>query len=100
MTRSALIGKCDPRQNAFAAHAFAVACVAVAVAVLLALGSFVAGVVPFATLFPAIIVAALVGGTGPGVTAVVTGGFAVWFLILTPAAEFAVPTLSETLSLL
>jgi PAS domain S-box-containing protein len=96
----ALIGKCNPHQNSLAAHVFAVACVAAAIAVRLALGSFVAGVVPFATLFPAIIVAALAGGTGPGLTAVVTGGFAAWFFILTPAVEFNVPTASEALSLL
>src|SRR5512144_569282 len=96
----ALIRTCKPRPGSLAAHAFAVACVGVGVAVRLALGSFVAGVVPFATLFPAIIVAALAGGTGPGVTAVVTGGFAAWFFILTPAAELGVPTVAEALSLL
>ena len=100
MRMSALIGKCRPRENSFAAHALAIACVGIAITVRLALGSFVAGVVPFATLFPAIIIAALAGGTGPGVTAVVTGGFAAWFFILTPAAELGVPTLSEALSLL
>jgi PAS domain S-box-containing protein len=34
------------------------------------------------------------------VTAVVTGGFAAWFFVLTPAAELSVPTAPETLSLL
>src|SRR5512144_669138 len=91
----ALIRTCKPRPGSLAAHGFAIACVGVAVAVRLALGSFVAGVVPFATLFPAIIVAALAGGTGPGVT----GGFATWFFILTPAMELGVPTASEALSL-
>jgi PAS domain S-box-containing protein len=96
----ALVEKCNPRRNPLAAHVFAVACVAAAVCVRLALGSFVAGVVPFATLFPAIIVAALAGGIGPGLTAVVTGGFAAWFFILTPEMELDVPTMSEALSLL
>ena len=96
----ALIGKCNPRRNALTAHVFAVVCVAGAVCVRIVLGSFVAGVIPFATLFPAIIVAALAGGTGPGLTAVVTGGFAAWFFILTPDMELDIPTMSEALSLL
>ena len=77
-----------------AAYGCALAFIAVAVGIRWALGSFVAGVVPFATLFPAIIVAALLGGTGPGVAAVVTGGFAAWYFFLTPTPEFGMPTAS------
>jgi PAS domain S-box-containing protein len=96
----ALVKKWKPRPNSLAAYGFAVTFIAIAVAIRLALGSLVAGVMPFATLFPAIIVAALLGGTGPGVAALVTGGFAAWYFFLTPTSEFGMPTASEALSLL
>jgi PAS domain S-box-containing protein len=95
-----LLRRWKPGPSSMAAYGCALAFIAVAVGIRWALGSFVAGVVPFATLFPAIIVAALLGGTGPGVAAVVTGGFAAWYFFLTPTPEFGMPTASEALSLL
>ena len=49
---------------------------------------------------PAVIVAALAGGTGPGVTALVAGGFAAWYFFPAPGAEFGVPRAAEAMSLL
>ncbi len=51
------------------AYGIAVACVAVGVSVRLALGLLELPIVPFATLFPAIALAALIGGIGPGLVA-------------------------------
>ena len=56
------------------AYAFATLCVAVAALVRWAIGLFVADVVPFATFFPAVLFAALVGGIGPGSFAAIVVG--------------------------
>ena len=98
MAKDALISNRRPRRNSLGAYGLAVT--GVAIAVLLALGSFVEGLSPFAALFPVVILAALIGGTGPGITAVVVGGFAAWYFFFLPAAPQGVPTASEAFSLL
>ena len=100
MAKNALISNRIPGHNSLAAHGLAVAGLAVAIAVLLALGSYVEGLSPFAALFPAIILAALMGGTGPGITAVVLGGFAAWYFFFLPAPPQGAATASEAFSLL
>jgi two-component sensor histidine kinase len=52
-------------------YVFAVACVACATAVRLAIGHYYPDTVPFATFFAAILFAAVLAGTGPGVLALV-----------------------------
>ena len=100
MAKNALISNRIPGHNSLAAYGLAVAGVAVAIAVLLAVGSSVEGLSPFAALFPAIILAALMGGTGPGITAVVLGGFAAWYFFFLPAPPQGAATASEAFSLL
>jgi hypothetical protein len=47
-----------------------------------AVGLFVADVVPFATFFPATLIASLVGGTGPGIFAAISGGVIGWWAFI------------------
>ena len=64
------------------AYAFATLCVAVAALVRWAISLFFADVVPFATFFPAVLFAALVGGIGPGTFAAIVGGIIGWWAFL------------------
>ena len=82
-----------------AAYAVALLCVALAVAARLALGLFAPDVVPFATLFPAVLAATLVGGPGPGLLALALGGLAAWYLVLPPRLAFAGLSPSDAVSL-
>jgi two-component sensor histidine kinase len=56
------------------AYAFAIVCVALAAAVRWVAGLWFEGIVPFATFFPAVLLAALIGGIGPGILAAIAGG--------------------------
>jgi two-component sensor histidine kinase len=70
------------------AYAFTMFCIAVAAAVRWAAGLWFEGIVPFATFFPAVLLAALVGGIGPGILAAITGGIIGWRLFLAPPMAF------------
>ena len=65
------------------AYAFAIFCVAVAAAVRWVAGLWFEGIVPFATFFPAVLLAALIGGIGPGILAAIAGGLIGWWAFLT-----------------
>jgi two-component sensor histidine kinase len=69
-------------RQGWAAYGFAALVVVLAVAARLALELLVPGVVPFATLFPAVLAAAVVGGTGPGMLALVLSTLAGAYLLL------------------
>ena len=69
------------RQYRLAAYGIALLMVALAVLVREAIGEY-AGVQLFTTFYPAIIVAALVGGPWPGVFATVLSVMAAWYLII------------------
>jgi Domain of unknown function (DUF4118) len=70
------------------AYAFAALCVAVAAVVRWAAGLWFEGVVPFATFFPAVLLAVLVGGIGPGILATIAGGTIGWWAFLPPPMVF------------
>jgi len=70
------------------AYAFAIFCVSVAAAVRWVAGLWFEGIVPFATFFPAVLLAALVGGIGPGILAAIAGGLIGWWVFLPPANGF------------
>jgi K+-sensing histidine kinase KdpD len=70
------------------AYAFATLCVAVAAVVRWVAGLWFEGIVPFATFFPAVLLAALVGGVGPGVVAAIAGGAIGWWAFLPPSMVF------------
>jgi two-component sensor histidine kinase len=61
-------------------YAVSAAAVAAAIGLRLVLGHELVGV-PFITIFPAVVIATLLGGLGPGVLAMVLGGLGAWFLL-------------------
>ena len=70
------------RQYPFAAYGLALAMVALAVLVRLLVAKFAGGAMPFVTFYPAIIVAALIGGIGPGILATGLASVAAWYLFI------------------
>jgi Domain of unknown function (DUF4118)/HWE histidine kinase len=69
-------------------YAFATLCVAVAATVRWVAGIWFEGIVPFATFFPAVLLAGLVGGIGPGILAAITGGTIGWWAFMPPSMVF------------
>ena len=69
-------------------YVFALFCVVVAALVRWAVGQWFEGVIPFVTFFPAVLLAALVGGIGPGILAALLGGFIGWWTFLNPPMAF------------
>jgi PAS domain S-box-containing protein len=55
------------------------------------LGAEFPGLVPFATFFPAVLIATLLGGLGPGLVATVLSALWAWLLLLQPPATLALP---------
>ncbi len=82
------------------AYAFATLCVVVAALVRWAISLFVADVVPFATFFPAVLLAALVGGIGPGAFAAIVGGIIGWFAFVGQPMTFFPLTPGELVSVI
>jgi PAS domain S-box-containing protein len=73
------------RQHPDDAYGVAIGLVALAAFARLALGDYVGTQLPFITFFPAIIIAALLGGLWPGVCATILSALAAWYLFLPPA---------------
>ena len=69
------------RQNPFAAYGLALLMVALAILVRGIIGNY-AGVQVFTTFYPAIIIAALVGGLWPGIFATLLSTIAAWYLVI------------------
>ena len=72
-------------------YALALAIIVVAGLLRGALGSQFPGVVPFATFFPAVLIATLLGGLGPGLLATLLSALVSWFFWLQPGAPLASP---------
>ncbi|MCW2236542.1 response regulator [Azospirillum canadense] len=73
-----------------AAHGVALGLVALAAGVRLAVEPFVTGIVPFVTLFPAVLFATLVGGGAAGLTAWAASALLAWTYLL-PATVMSTP---------
>jgi PAS domain S-box-containing protein len=73
--------------NSFRAYAFAALCAAVGVAVRAALGVWLQQTAPlaFITLFPAVLIAAVFGGIGPGLFAIGLSALYGWYYFAFPA---------------
>ena len=82
------------------AYALAIFFVAVAAVVRLAIGTLVEDVVPFATFFPAVLFAALIGGLGPGILAALCGGIIGWGAFIDPSMNWFRSSPGEQISLL
>ena len=76
------------RPNSFGAFALAVGCVAIATAVRFGLGLINPAVVPFATYYPAILLATLYGGVAAGIVSLVVSMVVSWWMFLAPAYAF------------
>jgi PAS domain S-box-containing protein len=76
------------RERPLLAYALALALVVVAIVVRLAVANLVGPYVPFITFFPAIILAALLGGLGPGILAMILSTVAAWYAFVPLADSF------------
>jgi K+-sensing histidine kinase KdpD len=86
------------RPGSAAAYLIATALVAVATLLRLVLGDSLVGV-PFLTFFPAIVLAAYIGGLGPSVLATALSAIAAWVILLPPYWSLAISSGSDTLAL-
>jgi len=84
------------RPGTVGAYAFAFACTAVATVIRLALDPYVVGV-QYVTLFPAVIIATLIGGLGAGLFSLVLSVAAAAFFILPPRLSFYIEDLPDEL---
>jgi PAS domain S-box-containing protein len=87
------------RQNPLAAYGAATLAVIIATFARQAVGGQVMEGIPFITYYPAIIIAALIGGFWPGLFATALSAFAAWYLFIPPALSFELDK-RELLSLL
>jgi two-component sensor histidine kinase len=81
--------------NSAASYLLAVACVAVAALARVALGTWITGdVTPFETYYPAVLVAALIGGAASGIIAIALAALCAWWSVAPPydAAEIYTPS--------
>lgn len=93
------IGRRGLRPGSPAALAFAVVCVAAATLVRMAIDLIAPGAVPFSTYFPAILIAAMVGGIGAGVLTMALGGLLSWFMFMPPRLDWTAFTTEQIISL-
>jgi two-component sensor histidine kinase len=86
--------------SSFQAYLFAICCVVVAALTRLVLGWISDDIAPFVTFYPATLVAALIGGLGPGVLAATLGGVIAWWALLPPQFSFYMSRKGDVVSLL
>lgn len=87
------------KANSPLAMGVAFGCVAVAVGVRLALTVVTGPTTPFITMFPAVLLAAVIGGLWPGLAAIALSIVATWYLLLTPRFGFVPLTAAEVTSI-
>ncbi|WP_181257117.1 sensor histidine kinase [Pseudaminobacter soli (ex Li et al. 2025)] len=85
--------------NPMYAYAFAIGCVVIATLLRLAAGVITTDVAPFVTLFPAVLLAAVLGGTGPGTLALVLSGASAWYFFLEPLRSLEINTTATAIDL-
>ena len=76
------------RRYPIAAYGIAVGVVALVTALRLGFDTELLSGLPFITYYPAIIVATLIGGFGPGFLAIILSALSAWFLFLPPAGAW------------
>jgi two-component sensor histidine kinase len=82
-----------------AAIGFAVLCVAVATLLRMAIDLIAPNAVPFATFFPAVLIATMVGGVAAGVVAMLLSGIVAWYVFVTPQFEWSPLTTENVTSM-
>ena len=77
------------RPGSPAAFGFALLCVGVATLLRLSIDLFAPDAIPYATYFPAILIAALISGLGGGVFALALSALTAWYVFVPPRMSFA-----------
>lgn len=86
--------------NSTLAMATAIGCVALATAARLALSNVVGPTIPYVTMFPAVLIAAVIGGFWPGLLAIALSIAATWYFFLPPGHGFGPLSASDITSIL
>jgi two-component sensor histidine kinase len=87
-------------QNSLASYVFAVVCVVIATMLRFGIGALVGvHLTPFGTYYPAVLVAALIGGVPSGLLALLLGGIVAWWAFVPIQFSFALAEWSEALNL-
>ena len=89
----------DPRPNPLAGYILAVACIFIATLIRFGFGWLGGELLPLVSYYPGILLAALVGGAGPGVFAMMLSLLAVWVAFPAPVFSFGPLSREESVSL-
>ncbi|MBS0536356.1 MAG: DUF4118 domain-containing protein [Proteobacteria bacterium] len=89
-----------PKPGSLEAYGLALACVLAATLLRLLIDIVSPDAVPFATFFPALLIATLAGGPAAGVLATVVGGFVSWWLFIEPRFAWTVASKDHLVSVL
>jgi len=81
-------------------YPIALGCVMAATAVRVALAPLVGDDVPFITYFPAVVIASLMAGFGPGLSAIVLSALSAWYFVLPPRLSLSLSNEKFSLALL
>jgi len=94
-----LVARRGLRPGSAAAYSFAILCVATATLMRLVVDLIAPSATAFATFYPAVLVATLVGGVAAGSFAALMSGLVAWWAFLPPRFEWSLLTTSQTVSL-
>jgi two-component sensor histidine kinase len=86
--------------GSFKAYAFAMLLVAIATALRGAFGLLTGQIQAFTTFYPAVLLATLIGGAGPGILAALTSGVICWLFFLPPFTGLLPLSLGDEINLL
>jgi PAS domain S-box-containing protein len=86
--------------NSLRGMAAAAGCVAVGTLARLALASVIGPTAPFITMFPAVLMASVIGGFWPGLLAIGLSALATWFLFIHPSFQFSTLAAAEIVNLI
>lgn len=89
-----------PRPGSFEAYGLALACVLAATLLRLLIDIVSPDAVPFATFFPALLIATLAGGPAAGGLATVLGAFVSWWLFIEPRFAWTIASKNHLVSVL
>jgi K+-sensing histidine kinase KdpD len=89
----------DPRPNPLAGYIVAVVCIFIATLIRFGFGWLGGELLPLVSYYPGILLAALVGGAGPGVLAMILSLLAVWLAFPAPVFSFGPLSREESVSL-
>src|SRR5581483_7469136 len=98
-TKTFVFSKINPRMSQWLGYLLAVAGVAVGALIRWAFMRAIGNVPPYLTFYPVVFVAAVVGGTGPGVLATILSALTVDVLYIEPVGSLAIGTTGEAVAM-